>query len=40
MNPSEPLKVDTLISFLIFDEQGTVTIQDGDNKLVIKKEAG
>lgn len=37
MNPSEPLLVDTLLSFLVFNEQGEVTITKDANTLIIKK---
>lgn len=41
MNPSEPLKVDTLISFVLFDENGIAKLHDSNNNIIeIKKEAG
>ncbi|KAL4474591.1 hypothetical protein ABPG73_016094 [Tetrahymena malaccensis] len=41
MNPSEALKVDTLISFVIFDESGVARLNDSNGNIVeIKKENG
>lgn len=40
MNPTEMMKVDTLLTFILFDEHGVAKIEDATNKLLITKKDG